>query len=139
MKLSNFEIEDTVTLRYAGKYMDLHNDYDFHEFNYSISSQVLEMQWQKFDDEESISNSVDKIKLYFSGVNFLKIQERDREMPVSEDKCVDVIGFLPQEMREVMDSFGVKPDYENDDMIIIFRGGQTFKINAEEVKLVMVE
>ncbi|MCP2045922.1 hypothetical protein [Pontibacter sp. HSC-36F09] len=137
MKLTNFELEDTVTLRYAGKYVDLHNDYDFCGFKYSVSSQVLEMQWHKFADEESIPNNVEKIKLYFSGVNFLKVQERDREMPVSEDKCIDVIGFLPQEMREDMESFGVKPDYDNDDMIIIFRGGQTVKINAEEVKLVI--
>ncbi|MDO6390937.1 hypothetical protein Q4E40_12420 [Pontibacter sp. BT731] len=93
MKLANFELEDTVTLCYAGKYVDLHNDYNFYEFKYSISSQVLEMQWHKLDCKESISNNVDKIKLYFSGINFLKIQERDREMPVSEDNVLMLLGF----------------------------------------------
>lgn len=139
MKLTNFDLEETIALRHAGQYFDLHNDFDFSEFKYSVSSQHFEMQWHKSSAEECVSDNVDKIKLYFSRVNFLKIKERDREMPDSEDKCVDVIGFLPQDMRDYMDSFGIKPDYDNDDMIIIFRGGQTFKINAEEVSLIIVE
>jgi hypothetical protein len=141
MTLSNFEIEDGIVLRYAGQYLDLHNNYNFHEFKFSVSSQSLKLQRNKFEElvEELSVNHFTKLKLLFSAVNFLKIKERDTEMPVSEDKCVDVIGFLPQEMREDMDSFGVKPDYDNDDMIIIFRGGQTFKINADMVELVIIK
>ncbi|PVY41915.1 hypothetical protein [Pontibacter virosus] len=139
MKLTNFEIEDTVTLHYTGLYLDLHNDYDFHEFKYSLSSQVFEIQWDKLETEETTSNNIDKFKLRFSAVSFLKIQERDAEVPVSEDKCLDVLGWLPQNMRQVMDSFGLKPDYKNDDMILIFRGGQTIKINAEQVDLIVLE
>ena len=75
------------------------------------------------------------LKLLFNRVNFLKIKERDNEMPLSEDKCLEVIGFLPQDCRDDMESFSEKRDLENDDMIIMFRGGQTFKINAEMVEL----
>ena len=72
-------------------------------------------------------------------VNFLKITERDDEMPLSEDKCLDAVGFLTQEDREDMDSFSEKQTFENDDIIIMFRGGQTFKINADKVELIPKE
>jgi hypothetical protein len=140
MKLSNFEIEDRIALRYLGQYFDLHNDFDFYEFKYSVSSQVLELQWNTFEEINNgfSVNNFTKLKLLFSTVNYLKIQERDSGMPITEDKCVNVIGFSPQEMREDMNSFGVKPNFDNDDMIINFRGGQTFKINADMVELVII-
>ena len=60
-------------------------------------------------------------------------------MPLSEDKCLDVVGFLTQEDRDDMDSFSDKRFFENDDMIMMFRGGQTFKINADTVELIPIE
>ncbi|GAA4296174.1 hypothetical protein [Nibribacter koreensis] len=137
MKLSNFEIEDSIALRYANQYLDLHNDYDFTDFKYSVSSQIFEMSWTPIQSISTVTNPVTGLKLRFEEVDFLKIQERDNEMPYSEDTCIDIIGFLPQEMREVMDSFGAKPDYENDDMVFHFRGGQTIKIYAESVELIL--
>lgn len=141
MILTNFEIEDMIGLRYAGQYYDLHNDYDFEGFKYLVSSQILEMEWVKFNrkDDQFGSNKLPGFKLTFSAVNFLKITGRDNEMPLSEDKCLDVVGFLTQEDRDDMDSFSEEQFFENDDVIMMFRGGQTFKINADKVEFIPKE
>ena len=141
MILTNFEIEDMSGFRYAGQYYDLHNDYDFQGFKYLVSTQILEMEWLKFDRKNQgfTLNKLPSIQLLFTTVNFLKISERDNEMPLSEDRCLDVVGFLTQEDRDDMDSFSEKQTFENDDMILMFRGGQTFKINAYKVELIPKE
>ncbi|AHM59267.1 hypothetical protein D770_05000 [Flammeovirgaceae bacterium 311] len=138
MILTNFEIEDMIGIRYSGQYFDLHNDFAFNGFKYSVAGLALELEWAIIDNEADgiVQNQIHGLILLFSNVNYLRIQERDFEMPVSEDKCLSVIGYLPQEMRDVMDSFGDKPDYEDDDMIMMFQGGQTFKINATQVELI---
>ena len=55
MILANFKIEDMTRFRYAGQFHDLHNDYDFEGFKYFVSSQVLEMEWVKFDRKDGVS------------------------------------------------------------------------------------
>lgn len=143
MVITNFKIEDTIGLVYAGHYHDLHNDYNFEGFKYSVSSTVpvLEMKWIKFSrkDDEFALNKLSGFKLVFNAVSLLMVAGRDDEMEFSEDKCIDVIGFLTQEDRHDMNSFSEKQIFENDDMVMIFRGGQTFKINADKVELIPKE
>jgi len=137
MNLINFTIDaDTIGLHYQGAYLDVHNNYDFQGFRHLTALKQVELDWIVGQGDWIPADSLPGFTIAFSEVSFLKIRERDPEMPFDEDSCIDFFGFLSQELREDMDSYAENPNFEKDDLLMAFNGRQVIKINAVEAKLI---
>jgi hypothetical protein len=137
MKLTNFHIDnDSIALNYNNKYIDLHNNFNFQSFNYNTTTRQLELLWTP-SLEEWANKSISAFKLIFREVTFLKVRERDNLLPFTEDSCLSLIGFLPNDLREDFDSFvDIKDVADSDDLNIVFQSEQAFKINCNYVELI---
>lgn len=137
MRLTNFHIDnDSIALNYNDKYLDLHNNFDFRSFHYDIASRQLELIWTR-SLENWANENILAFKLVFRDVIFLKIRERDNTLPATEDSCLSLIGFLPNDLREDFDSFvEIKNIANSDDLNIVFQSNQAFKINCSYVDFV---
>jgi len=137
MRLANFNIyNDSIALNYNDKYLDLHNNFDFRGFHYDTTSRQLELLWTR-SLEEWANENILAFKLVFRDVSFLKIRERDSLLPATEDTCLSLIGFLPNDLRDDFDSFvEIKNISDNDDLNVAFQSDQAFKINCNYVDFV---
>jgi hypothetical protein len=45
VRAANFQVEGSIYLQQGGRDFDLHNDYDFVEFSYSVAECVVEFSW----------------------------------------------------------------------------------------------
>ena len=135
MKLINFDIEnDNIAIRYNGQYLDLHNCYEFRAFQFDNISRTFSLTWTRSLEEWSNEERCG-FRLLFKQVTYLKVRERDGDLPYTEDACLNFIGFAGQDMRSDFDSF--KPNefmFDIDDININFEGGQAIKINSEVVE-----
>ena len=136
MKLTNFNIDiDSIALDFNGKYLDLHNNFDFREFNYDITAQQVELKWTR-SHENWANETICGFKLVFRSVSFFKLRERDITVSPKEDTCLSHIGFLSQDQRDNYDSVTVlKFVTENDDLNVGFESGIALKINCNYVDL----
>lgn len=139
MRLTNFNIDnDNIALTYNDKYLDLHNNFDFRGFQYDTTSNQLELLWTRSHEDWAKENIL-AFKLVFRGVTFLKIQERDSSLPASEDSCLSLIGFLPQDLRDNFDGYVEQKNVtEQDDLNISFQSEQAFKINSSYADLIQL-
>jgi hypothetical protein len=139
MTLKNFEIEDdTVGLTFEGMYLDLHNCYDIEGFQYSNAEQVFQLKFRK--GKYGTHESPESFELLFKNVSFLKIGERDAEMGASDDTCLEFIGFLPSESREIMDGYLTNmPKAPTDDLIINTYTGQAIKIQSASAEFISLD
>ena len=139
MKLKNFEIsDDYIEILFEGGRLDLHNCYRMESFEYVFSEQIFKLKFRLFDQQEK--QNPQRFELVFSNVGFLRIHERDSEMHESDDDCLDSIGFLPIESREIMNGFLTNmPKSGTDDLIIITHTGQAIKLQCEAAEFVLLD
>jgi hypothetical protein len=139
MKLTNFTIEaDQIALTYNGKYLDVHNNYEFRGFNYDILSKQLHLTWTR-SHEKWASEKLCGFRLAFRNVSFFNVRERDAALSFKEDTCMSFIGFLPRDMRDDFDSFTESKNVtRDDDMNVNFQSGQALKINCDLVEFIEI-
>ncbi len=140
MKLSNFTIaNDSIALEVGQSYYDLHNNFDFIGLQYNTQNQAATLSWKKSTGAWVPENSPHTIKLEFSGVGLFKCKERDPEMPYSEDDCLDMIGFVHNNLIEEVEGFSsphpIGPEYH---LRISFVSGFTVMIGSVSVRCVVV-
>jgi hypothetical protein len=147
MKLINFSIgKDNISIiPFDDNYLDIHNNYDFEEFNYNIFEQKLKLRWgmRREEWERRIARKEDEIMyvrfaLVFEDVTFFAVRERDKNLPFTEDTCTEFIGFSPLDMRNDFDSFLDKNISDDNDMIICFQSEQALKINCKSIEFVEI-
>jgi Na+-transporting NADH:ubiquinone oxidoreductase subunit NqrF len=136
MKRLNFKIVDSISLQVSDKHFDLHNDFDFLSFNYTLNSRQFVMNWQKSSGSWVAANLPAQLSLLFSNVAYLAISPRDPEMPYSEDSCLSFLGYLRPEDKIVMDGFLPEEMAQNDyDLILVFQSGLAVKVYADTVRV----
>lgn len=137
MKLENFSIsENSIALESGNLYLDLHNNYDFKQIEYSIDSRKIRLLWIKNPGDWVKGNIPDRITLEFDGVSRLRIRERDPGIPYTEDECLSTIGFLPSDMWEYVDGYSTGKPATTDDLLMDFMSGMAMKISAESARCV---
>ena len=94
MKVTNFEIASTVELFVANRLLDLHNNYDFAEVSYAPEQCLVTLRWVRGTGDWVKEELPSSLSLRITGVDLLTIQQRDQELPHSEDSCLECIAFL---------------------------------------------
>src|SRR5574337_1015696 len=130
---ANFRITDNYAVNYEGKHIDLHNNFDFTGFEYSIATMTLVLSWVKSSGDWVAQNELRHLRFVHRNVSYLTILPRDPETPLSEDFCLSDVTFFPSSMRDDNESI-LSQDLpiEEDDVLYIFQSGQTSRVHCEE-------
>jgi hypothetical protein len=121
-----------------GRDFDLHNDFDFVGFSYSVSERIVELRWVRSHGDWVHSGMPAGLILSCRGVTHLSATPRDPEMPFTEDDCLSDIGFaLPK--RPAEDAFAVSPAAPAFDpswhWLFSFMSGFTLRIAGDTAQL----
>ena len=133
MQLSNFRIaKDEIALEIGDGYYDLHNCFDFIDLKYDVAARSIEFNWKKNAGNWVPADSPETIQLLIEGVQFFKAKERDSETLYTDDNCLNCIGFIGNDLFDVMDGIrGHEPGPDCTHFCVIFESGFAVKIGTE--------
>lgn len=141
MKLTNFKLAgDNIAFEQNENYYDIHNNFDFISFNYSLAKREIVLNWVKGTGNWVPNNSPKSIHLIIRGISLFKAKERDTDMPFTEDDCLSSIGFLWNDMIEEMGGYHSHEPKENcTHLSIEFMSGLALKIGADSALLKVID
>ncbi len=93
----NFQIIDGIYLVQSSHELDLHNNFDFKNLNYSIHERKLILNWVRTKGEWVGLDTPRALCIEFNEVSEFRFMPRDNELPFSEDDCVNSIGYWVEE------------------------------------------
>ena len=93
----DFEIVDGIYLVQAGHELDLHNNFDFKNLNYSVEERKLVLNWERSKGDWVSEDTPKALSLVFNRVSEFRFMPRDLEKPFTEDDCVNSIGYWVDE------------------------------------------
>jgi len=135
--ITNFGIEETISLRLEGKNLDLHNCYHFIGYHHHIEGRQFVLTFTKSDGDWVKASDPEKLMLIHHDVTYLDINylNEDNEFP-NDYKCVADITFFPAEDRKTNDQILLqnKPT-SNDDIIYSFQPGWHIRIGCKQIEL----
>src|SRR5215203_5122351 len=135
----NFEITQTIELNINERCFDLHNNFDFVNFEYKVEERVLLLRFKKSSGDWVRKDESDFLVLEHKNVNYLNIIPRDSEVPFSEDKCLCFVAYFHSSCRDINDSHGnEKVPNEGDDIIYSFESNQVIRINCDSIELIVL-
>ena len=132
----NFDIADNHALSFAGRHIDLHNNFDLINFEYNVAEREIKLHWKKSSGDWVKEDELSNLVLIHSSVTFLKATEQDEKSIHADDVCLGEITFFPSTAREINDNIipQSKPN-EGDDILYIFENGMVIRIHCEEIEL----
>lgn len=132
MQLIGFSIsEDFIHLECGAHRFDLHNDFDFQGLSYSLAHRKLDLHWCRSTGSWVKLSNPSELSLSFAGVHLFKVQERDSEMPFTEDDCLDSMGFIWEDQVDTMRAFTSNRTSEGcSHFIATFNSGFSIKVGA---------
>ena len=134
----NFELEDNIAIKFNGRYIDLHNNFDFIGYKYDISFRQITLKWTKSKGDWVQENEFNSLQLTHSNVSFLTISydNTQYEFP-DDDKCLSFVSFFPSTDRATNNGFieQVKPN-ETDDIIYSFETEHFIRIGCKKIELI---
>jgi len=144
MRLKNFEISGSIELRTGDLLWDIHNFADFEGLELLPACNAVVMRWtvpKEANPWGSPENKSSGMKLYFDGLQFLKISARDSDMPLTEDTCVsDILKVDPK--LEYEDPFlRTRKNWAPGDsfrLAFLFQSGRVIEIESETVELIPI-
>ncbi len=77
--------------------LDLHNDYDFVGFKYSVAGRRVTLSWRKAVRERIPATLPAELELLFEDVSRFQVIPRDPDMPFTEDNCLACAGWWTDE------------------------------------------
>jgi hypothetical protein len=89
----NFQVESSIYLQQGGRHFDLHGDYAFVAFSYSVAERVAELSWRLEAGDRIPPDMPAGLVLSCRGVTHLSATGRDPEMPFTEDDCLSELCF----------------------------------------------
>ena len=135
---SNFELEDSIALKFAGRYIDLHNNFDFIGYEYDISIRQIILKWTKSKGAWVIEGEFSTLGLIHKNVSFLTISYDNLQYKYpNDDKCLSFISFFPSSDRLTNSGFIDQfSPAENDDIIYSFETEHFIRIGCDKIELV---
>jgi hypothetical protein len=100
----NFDITDYIALNYEGRDIDLHNNFDFLEFDYNVAERQVKLSWKKSSGHWVDKNEISNLFLIHKAVNYLMVIEQDENSTCVDDSCLGEITFVPSTLREAFQS-----------------------------------
>ena len=133
---ANFLINDNTAVNLAGFNIDLHNNFLFKrairiEDNFEIHFEKSNGNWVP-DHEFS------KLTFIHRNVNFYHNEPGDNTQFPEDENILSFITFFPQSMRNINSGFMERSGPNlNDDIIYHFENGKLFRVNCDEIELVV--
>lgn len=93
----NFEIVDGIYLVQESYELDLHNNFDFKNIDYSLEERKLVLNWQRSKGDWVSSDTPKALTIEFKEVSEFRFMPRDSEMPFTEDDCINSFGYWVDE------------------------------------------
>lgn len=93
----NYEIVDGIYLIQASHQLDLHNNFDFKNLDYSVIERKLVLNWERSSGDWVSADTPKGLRLEFSEVSEFRFTPRDSEMPFTEDDCINSVGYWVDE------------------------------------------
>lgn len=93
----NFEIIDGIYLVHEGLELDLHNNFNFKNLDYSVEERNLVLNWLRSKRTWTSSDAVIALSVEFNEVSEFRYMPRDSELPFTEDDCVNCFGYWVNE------------------------------------------
>jgi hypothetical protein len=137
MELIGFSIDSVwISLESGANSFDLHGNFDFRSMSCDLPTRTLELRWKRGEGDGIVPTQPDELRLTFSGVHLLKVQERDPAMPFTEDDCLSTIGFIWNESISKMEGWASnRPSEGCDHLVLAFMSGFSIKVGAESARL----
>ena len=93
----NYEIVDGIYLVQESYELDLHNNFDFKNLEYSIAERKLVLSWVRSKGDWVNLDTPKALSIEFKEVSEFRFMPRDTEMPFTEDDCINSIGYWVDE------------------------------------------
>jgi hypothetical protein len=93
----NFEIVQGIYLVQPPHEVDLHNNFDFLGFDYSVELRTLLLRWRRSRGDWVASDTPASVTIEFREVSEFRFQPRDSAQPFTEDNCVSSFGYWADE------------------------------------------
>jgi hypothetical protein len=142
MKLSNFEITSSIELQSGGLFWDLHNFANFQGLELLPTQNIAVMSWsvpEGLNPWGCYENKFAGMKLRFTGLQFIRVSPRDKDLPLSEDTCVsDILRVDPR--IEHVDPY-MRAVLEMTDhfcLAVCFQSRRIIEIESDKVELIPV-
>lgn len=134
MRPENFQVDDSIYFQHGGFDLDLHNNYDFVGFTYSVAERLVEMRWHRGTSDWVDTRPPARLLLRLHGITHFSASPRDPEMPFTEDDCLSGISFLAPEPPEPegVTSNGVNSSWH---WVFSFQSGFSLRLAGERAHL----
>jgi hypothetical protein len=132
----NFEITDNSALKYKGRHIDIHNNFDFDGFDYNVLERKIILRWKKTTGDWVDKGELPGFILVHKVVTWFKVTEQDEDSTSEADSCLAEISFVPPTLRELDDTIvsQSKPNL-GDDILYNIENGQRIRIHCNEIEL----
>jgi hypothetical protein len=93
----DFEITQGIYLVQTPHELDLHNNFNFLDSDYSVEHRTLLLRWRRSPGQWVASGTPASVSIEFREVSEFQFQPRDSSMPFTEDNCVRSFGYWTNE------------------------------------------
>lgn len=93
----DFEITEGIYLSQPPFELDLHNNFKFDHFLYSIAERTVLLHWRRRDSEWVPKATPASLCVEFREVSEFRFYRRDTKFPFTEDDCLHQFGFWTDE------------------------------------------
>jgi hypothetical protein len=132
----NFDITDNHALTFEGRHIDLHNNFDFLGFDYSVADRELKLTWSKSTRDWIDTHEISGLVLTHKAVTYLIITDQDEKSNFDDSRCLGEITFFSSTAREINDSIVPQSTpNDGDDVLYFFENGQVIRIHCEQIEL----
>ncbi len=134
--LTNFTIEANCALNYEGRYVDLHNNFDFVSFDYNVAEKQIRLRWKKSSGPWVNKDDISSVVLIHKDVDYLLVVEQAENSPYEEDSGIGEISFVPSTLRTLNDLIVPQSNpKEEDDILYLFENGQRIRVHCKQIEL----
>ncbi len=83
-------------MTFAGRHVDLHNNFEFVGYSYDVSNRQLMLNWKKSRGEWVNEDEFDNLHLAHFNITYLNMlyENKGYEFP-DDDNCLSDISFFP--------------------------------------------
>lgn len=135
---ANFKISGNIAVELDGRYIDLHNNFDFEQVEktstgYRIKFVRSQGDWVRTDEYQQLTFEL-------VNVNFEHFEEGDPKATKEDANCLGELTFFSSELRNINDSIAPQPKpNEDDDVLFIFEDGKLFRFGCKRIELIATE
>ena len=89
----DFKIVDGIYLVQSSYELDLHNNFNFIELNYSVENRALFLRWRRSEGEWVASETPESVSIEFREVSEFRFMPREAKNSFTEDDCMNSFGY----------------------------------------------